>query len=61
MLSQRGKHRIDSRACFGVDHSAAGRGSDSRGLRTEDLHPAVVHYRAIADRERSDRERRFNR
>lgn len=30
-------------------------------VKPEDLHPAVVHYRAIADRERSDRERRFNR
>lgn len=26
-----------------------------------ELHPAVMHYRAIADRERIDRERRFNR
>ena len=27
----------------------------------EELHPAVLHYRAIAARERLDRERRFNR
>lgn len=30
-------------------------------VKPEELHPAVVHYRSIADRERLDRERRFNR
>lgn len=30
-------------------------------VNPSELHPAVVHYRRIADRERTDRERRFHR